>query len=346
MNKIFLVIFFISLYCHALIAQVGINPANNPPDASAGLDVSFSDKGFLPPRVALTAINAAAPVSAPAAGLLVYNTTTAGVSPNNVVPGYYYWSGTKWISVSPSPGINTGDMRYWDGAKWIIIPAGTNGQVLTYNYGVPMWGGTPVPCGPSITVSHVAGAVAPVSKTVTYATVSNIPGETSKCWITSNLGADRQATALADATELSAGWYWQFNRKQGYKHDGTTRTPNTTWITSIDEDSDWQLANDPCAIELGAGWRIPTTTEWTNIDAAGNWTNWNGPWGSVLKLHNAGNLNSNDGSLMNRGLYGYYWSSTQSSTTNGWFLGFSPNNCMMYNNVKAYPLSVRCVRDY
>ena len=87
-------------------------------------------------------------------------------------------------------------------------------------------------CGDPLTINHlVSGGVAPVDKTVTYGTVTNIPGETSKCWITSNLGADHQATAVNDATEASAGWYWQFNRKQGYKHDGTTRTPNTTWIT-------------------------------------------------------------------------------------------------------------------
>ncbi len=51
-------------------------------------------------------------------------------------------------------------------------------------------------CGSSITINHVAGTVAPVNKTVTYGTVTNIPGETSKCWITSNLGADHQATAV------------------------------------------------------------------------------------------------------------------------------------------------------
>jgi hypothetical protein len=73
-------------------------------------------------------------------------------------------------------------------------------------------------CGAPITVNHVAGTTAPVTKTVTYGTVSNIPGEISKCWITSNLGASQQATAVDDATEPSAGWYWQYNRKQGYKH--------------------------------------------------------------------------------------------------------------------------------
>jgi uncharacterized protein (TIGR02145 family) len=59
-------------------------------------------------------------------------------------------------------------------------------------------------CGSPITINHVAGVVAPVTKTVTYGTVTNIPGETSKCWITSNLGASQQATAVSDAAEASA----------------------------------------------------------------------------------------------------------------------------------------------
>jgi hypothetical protein len=334
------------LFSSAAFAQVGINTNNTQADPSAGLDVSFADKGFLPPRVALTAINSAGPVTAPAVGLLVYNTAVAGTPPNNVVEGYYYWSTTKWVPVSPTPGANVGDMRYWDGARWIIIPAGSIGQVLTYNYGVPTWGNTPVACGTSITVSHVAGAVAPVAKTVTYGTVKNIPGEIVKCWITSNLGADHQATAVTDATEASAGWYWQFNLKQGYKHDGTTRTPNTNWISSINESTDWILPNDPCSLELGAGWRIPTYSEWTNVDAGGNWTSYNGPWNSLLKIHAAGGLGNGDGALASRGGYGDYWGSTQNSATNGWFLFISGNLSALYGNSKAYGFSVRCVRDY
>jgi hypothetical protein len=40
----------------------------------------------------------------------------------------------------------------------------------------------PWTCGDSIPVSHVAGNIAPVDKTVTYGTVTNIPGEPSKFW--------------------------------------------------------------------------------------------------------------------------------------------------------------------
>ena len=202
-------------------------------------------------------------------------------------------------------------------------------------------------CGIStMTINHVAGSVAPVTKTTTYGTVTNIPGELTKCWITSNLGSDHQATAVNDATEASAGWYWQFNRKQGYKHDGSTRTPNTTWISSISETSDWLTANDPCNIELGTTWHLPTYTEWYNVDNTGGWTTWTGPWGSGLKLHAAGYLYYSGGSLYHRGSGGYYWSSTQNDATIGWYLGFGSGDGSMYNYGKAYGFSARCVRDY
>lgn len=200
-------------------------------------------------------------------------------------------------------------------------------------------------CGNSITINHIAGMVAPVTKTVTYGTVTNIPGETSKCWITSNLGADHQATSVSDATEASAGWYWQYNRMQGYKHDGTARTPNTSWITSINENSDWLTANDPCALFLGTGWRLPTSTEWTNVDASEGWTNWNGPWNSALKMHAAGYLANDNGWLYNRGFYGEYWSSMQDGNSIGRNLEFFSSGCNMGNSYKSFGLSSRCLKD-
>jgi len=341
-----LLIAFLLLVASPLFAQISINTNGAQPDPSAMLDVSFINKGFLPPRVALTAINSAIPVSAPAIGLLVYNTAVAGTPPNNVIAGYYCWDGTKWIPVTAPQGTSIGDMQYWNGKQWVIIPAGTNGKVLNFINGLPAWGSQLSLCSNSVTVNHVAAAVAPVTKSVTYGTVNNIPGEPTKCWITSNLGADHQATAATDATEASAGWYWQFNRKRGFKHDGITRTPGTTWITSISESSDWTIGNDPCATELGSGWRIPTLTEWNNVDASGNWTSYSGSWSSTLKIHAAGTLGDADGSLSNRGGYGNYWSSTQSSATNGSFLFISSNTSATYGNSKTYGFSVRCIRDF
>jgi hypothetical protein len=180
---------------------------------------------------------------------------------------------------------------------------------------------------------------------VSYGTVTNIPGEPAECWITSNLGADQQATAVDDATEASAGWYWQFNRMQGYMHDGGNRTPNTVWISTIDENADWQPSNDPCAIELGTGWRIPAFSEWTNVNESGNWTDWNGPWNSSLKIHAAGYLYGSTGSLTGRGYNGTYWSSTQNNATYGWYLDFYTGGSIIYNNYKAFGFSIRCLKD-
>jgi hypothetical protein len=92
------------------------------PDASAKLDVSATNKGLLAPRVALTATNAAGPITAPATSLLVYNTATAGAAPNNVTPGYYYWDGAAWVRFDT--GNNIGD--------WKIL--GNAGTVANTNF--------------------------------------------------------------------------------------------------------------------------------------------------------------------------------------------------------------------
>jgi hypothetical protein len=89
-------------------AQTGIGTTT--PNASAKLDVTATDKGFLPPRVALTANNVFSPLvgtAASATGLVVYNTNTSGTAPNNVIPGYYYWNGSAWINIIGSSTSST-----------------------------------------------------------------------------------------------------------------------------------------------------------------------------------------------------------------------------------------------
>lgn len=87
----------IIVFCFSILftnAQTGIGTTT--PNASAKLDVYATNKGFLPPRIALLGTTDVATITSPATGLVVYNTNTAGSSPNAVVPGYYYWDGTKW----------------------------------------------------------------------------------------------------------------------------------------------------------------------------------------------------------------------------------------------------------
>jgi hypothetical protein len=74
-------------------AQTGIGTTT--PHASAKLDVSASDKGFLPPRVTLTSATSAAPIISPAEGLLVYNLGSVGLQ-----AGYYFWNGASWATIA------------------------------------------------------------------------------------------------------------------------------------------------------------------------------------------------------------------------------------------------------
>lgn len=91
LKNLFLFVFALPLY---LLAQVGIG--TNSPNTSAKLEISATDKGFLPPRVTLTSLTDVSTISNPATGLLIYNTASAGTSPNNVTPGFYYYDGSKW----------------------------------------------------------------------------------------------------------------------------------------------------------------------------------------------------------------------------------------------------------
>ena len=95
--KISYLLLSISIIGNNLYAQTGIGTST--PDASAKLEVASTNKGFLPPRVALTATNSASPITSPATGLLIFNTASAGTIPNQVSPGYYYWDGvsSKWV---------------------------------------------------------------------------------------------------------------------------------------------------------------------------------------------------------------------------------------------------------
>lgn len=90
---------WLSICC--LSAQnVAINTTGAVGHASAGLDVDYTDRGLLIPRLGLTATNNPAPVIAPATSLLVYNTATV----NDVTPGYYYWNGTIWVRFTTGGG--------------------------------------------------------------------------------------------------------------------------------------------------------------------------------------------------------------------------------------------------
>ncbi len=129
---------------------VGLGTAT--PDGSSILDVTATDKGFLPPRVVLTdrtmQLNGTA---ANATGLWVYNNGGTG----NLPKGYYYWNGTEWRQVTSvttdPPSIST------------LNCAAAGLRPSTYTAGVPYSGmirvpytggnGRPYIAGGSVTVN-------------------------------------------------------------------------------------------------------------------------------------------------------------------------------------------------
>lgn len=81
--------FFISFFS---FSQVGIGTSN----PQGALDITSTTDGLLIPRIALSSANTATVVT-PVVSEIVYNTATAGVLPNNVVPGFYFWNGVRWM---------------------------------------------------------------------------------------------------------------------------------------------------------------------------------------------------------------------------------------------------------
>jgi len=257
--------------------------------------------------------------------------------------GYKYNTANNYLSATDN-GINTS-----------TILTGLSGNT-TYNLYVWAYNNcgpsiatlltatTTFSCGSNINIVHVAGNISPVNKTTSYSTTASSASGSSKCWITKNLGADTEATSVTDPTEQSSGWYWQFNRKQGFKHDGSTRTPNTSWITSINESSNWLPANDPCALILGSGWRLPTYTEYNNFGVLTGWVDYSQAY-NAIKFVSAGELSESNGTLGSRGSYGRYWTSTQTSNANGNYLRLGSGYVNMGDFYKHFGFSVRCLKD-
>ena len=80
---------FLLISVGTILAQnIAINTNGNLPDTSAALDISSTNKGLLIPRMTTTQMNA---IPLPAAGLLIFNTTTSAVSVNTGTSASPIW---------------------------------------------------------------------------------------------------------------------------------------------------------------------------------------------------------------------------------------------------------------
>jgi uncharacterized protein (TIGR02145 family) len=174
-----------------------------------------------------------------------------------------------------------------------------------------------------------------------------------------NLGAD---TSLDPHTPVKGlnGDYYQWGRKFPAATVDSP-SPVSGWITTSAPDGAWldlsKTSDDPCP----SGYRVPTKAMWEALGAnntvsrLGTWVNSETNFGSALVYTNgsqkltlpaAGDRYLDDGSLNNRGMNGYYWSSTQNGTL-AYELAFaSTGNPITSNAAKhTYGFSVRCIED-
>jgi hypothetical protein len=131
------VLLLLVLSCGILVqAQTGIGTTT--PDASAKLDVSSTNKGFLPPRVTLTSATDTSTIPSAAEGLLVYNKGSVGLQ-----AGYYYWNGANWATIatatSAGNGVTSADMVKLYGEAYSNA-AGKIANANGYSFIVPVSG--------------------------------------------------------------------------------------------------------------------------------------------------------------------------------------------------------------
>ena len=114
------------------------------PNVSAGLDVDFTNKGVLIPRVALSSLTDAVTISTPATSLFVYSKGGA------ITDGYYYNSGTPvapiWSSFITTASTGNGCFTNWQlysANGTFIVPAGiTKIKVCVFGGGAGGGGGS------------------------------------------------------------------------------------------------------------------------------------------------------------------------------------------------------------
>src|SRR5688500_13587155 len=95
--KHYLSLVLATMFAISANAQVKIGDNPNTINANSLLELESTNKGFLPPRVALNSTVSVAPLTGTVtAGMMVYSTG------GTLADGYYYWNGTSWRLVATS----------------------------------------------------------------------------------------------------------------------------------------------------------------------------------------------------------------------------------------------------
>jgi hypothetical protein len=198
----------------AFYTQVGIGTFN--PNTSAALDVDATNKGFLAPRIALISNTDLATIASPATGLMIYNTATAGTSPNAVVPGYYYYSGSKWerlVTTTPDATIEFNTVNPNIGTPTFTPNTPSSADyiyVSSVDASLWVWNGSTYVTfvGPSSTPFYIAGTTndAGNNKTAVIARTGSLSiGSTTNYGFKNEIQGNMAIRALAGAVGTGTG---------------------------------------------------------------------------------------------------------------------------------------------
>ncbi|MDR0872747.1 MAG: hypothetical protein LBN27_04670 [Prevotellaceae bacterium] len=185
-----------------------------------------------------------------------------------------------------------------------------------------------------------------------------------KVFMCHNLGADYSADPFTPAEALHGAKYKWGTGVVALTHAEDAATPGTItgWATKggtpPTTTADWDMTTkNPCP----AGYRVPTQAEWAGVVSTSNntWTRTTGSWtssstnwtagvqiGDGLFLPAAGYRNFSDGTLLNRGDNGYYWSSTVVSSASAYYMSFgSSGQNATGSSSKSHGFSLRCLAE-
>ncbi|MBE0636947.1 MAG: hypothetical protein IH598_00330 [Bacteroidales bacterium] len=317
------------LASYTLTAQVAITTDGSDPDGSAMLDVKSTDKGFLPPRMTQAQIEA---IATPANGLIVFNTTDEKLyvfmESENVWKEINYGTGT--ISPPFACGQNLIDPR--DSKSYTTVLIGTQCWMaqnlnigLRINVSVEQSQNTPAEIiekycyGDNESNCDTYGGLYQWAEMVQYLNgatngiswdpvpTGNVQGICPAGW---HLPTDAEWTALTTYVSSQSGYLCNSN---------TSFIAKALAATTI-----WNSSSNTCAV--GNNLSANNATGFTGLP---------------------GGLRVTNGTFNNLGITGYFWSSSDGSSTEAWDRSLGYSSALVFRNSygKGYGFSVRCLRD-
>jgi uncharacterized protein (TIGR02145 family) len=268
---------------------------------------------------------------------------------------------TGATGIGTATGLPAGVTASW--AANTITISGTPTAVGTFNYSIPLTGGLG-----SVSATGTITVNAPAVNCGAYVALGI--WKAFKCH---NLGADESADPFTASWKLH-GNYYQWGRNTNitsgstrYGAQGPTASSANEafisgWSAEKANNGAWQDGkgpSDPCP----DGFRVPTKAEWDAVantalnptrNFEGDWTesvtNYTsglriGSGSSGLFLPAAGNRFDGNGSLVNRGRYGSYWSANEQYAITAYMLFFFSTNAYTESRVRTTGLSVRCIKQ-